>query len=115
MKKAPAQSITTLEESPAEERRRRFVRYTIAMSVRMVCFVLLLFVRGWWLLLVASAAIVLPYVAVVIANNGSRRAGSAVERPEQGALVRVDPVVHRPTVVDDGADGEQTDSQRERR
>ena len=80
------QSITSLPESPDDERRRRLIRYSIAMSIRVICVVLCLFVHGWWLLLPVAGAILLPYVAVVIANVGSRQGGT-VERP--GALVRV--------------------------
>ena len=79
------QSITSLPESPADERRRRMIRYAIAMSIRVVCVILCLFVHGWWLLLPILGAVVLPYVAVVLANVGSSPEGT-VERP--GALVR---------------------------
>ena len=80
------QSITSLPESPADERRRRMIRYAIAMSIRVVCVILCLFVHGWWLLLPILGAVVLPYVAVVLANVGSNPDGK-VERP--GALVRL--------------------------
>ena len=79
------QSITSLPESPADERRRRMIRYAIAMSIRVVCVILCLFVHGWWLLLPIAGAVILPYVAVVLANVGSNP-GGAVERP--GGLVR---------------------------
>lgn len=69
MKKA---SITSLGLSPEEERRRRVIKYSVAMSIRMACVVLMLFTRGWWLLIVAIGAIVLPYIAVVIANTPVR-------------------------------------------
>lgn len=80
------QSITSLPESPADERRRRMIRYAIAMSIRVVCVILCLFVHGWWLLLPIAGAVILPYVAVVLANVGSNPSGS-VERP--GGVVRV--------------------------
>jgi hypothetical protein len=79
------QSITSLPESPADERRRRMIRYAIAMSIRVVCVILCLFVHGWWLLVPIAGAVILPYVAVVLANVGSNPNG-AVERP--GGLVR---------------------------
>lgn len=81
------QSITNLSESPDDDRRRRMTRYLITMSIRVVCIVLCLFVSGWWLLLPILGAVILPYVAVVLANVGSRPEGGAVERP--GALVHV--------------------------
>jgi len=65
------------------------LKYTIAMSIRVVCIALCLVVRGWWLLIPAAGAVFLPYFAVVIANNvgaGGRR--GRVERP--GALQRRD-------------------------
>lgn len=74
------QSITSLPESPHDDQRRRFVRYTIAMSVRVVCVILCFFVQGWWLLLFVLGAVFLPYIAVVIANVGAR-VGGDVERP----------------------------------
>lgn len=86
MKKA---SITGLGMSPEEERRRRMIKYTVAMSIRMVCIVLMLFVRGWWLALVAAGAILLPYVAVVIANNVMLRDDGGIERP--GGVLRLSP------------------------
>src|SRR5687767_4551995 len=70
------QSITSLPLSPDEERKSRMVKYSIAMSIRLVCLVLVFVVQGWWVVVVAVGAIVLPYIAVVIANVGSR-AGTA--------------------------------------
>jgi hypothetical protein len=65
------------------------LQYTVAMSIRAVCIVLCVFVRGWWLLIPAIGAIVLPYVAVVLANaSGSK--GRAAEGYDPGAIVRRD-------------------------
>ena len=64
------------------------IRYGIAMGIRVLCVIACFFVHGWWLLLPLAGAVLLPYVAVVIANVGSRPGGS-VERP--GAVVRVLP------------------------
>ena len=83
------QSITTLPPSPDEERRQRMVRYSIAMGVRMVCFLLVFVVPDWWKLVFAIGAIVLPYFAVVLANVGMRQNAGVVERP--GAIVRIEP------------------------
>ena len=84
------QSITSLPRSPQDDRRSRMIQYTVAMSIRVVCIVLCLFVRGWWLLLPAAGAILLPYVAVVLANASSSRTNSIrVLRP--GALQRRKP------------------------
>lgn len=81
------QSITTLAEAPDDERRRRMTRYLIAMTIRVICIILCLFVQGWWLLLPVTGAVVLPYIAVVLANVGTRGEAGSVLRP--GALVPV--------------------------
>ena len=61
------------------------IKYTIAMSVRVVCLVLMLFVHGWWQALCVAGAIILPYVAVVLANVGTTAPSAEVVSP--GALV----------------------------
>ncbi|MDH6236944.1 DUF3099 domain-containing protein [Cryobacterium sp. CG_9.6] len=75
------QSITSLPASPEEERRSRMNKYMIAMGIRMVCIILMLFVSGWWLLVCAIGAIALPYFAVVAANVQSRPRAVPVLRP----------------------------------
>ncbi|MFC6355573.1 DUF3099 domain-containing protein [Luethyella okanaganae] len=79
------QSITSLPISPEVERRNRMIKYTVAMSIRVVCIVLMLFVQGWWLLVCAIGAITLPYFAVVLANVHSNPRRGTVLRP--GGLV----------------------------
>ena len=44
------------------------IKYTIAMSIRVLCIFAMLFAQGWWLAVFAAGAIFLPYVAVVLAN-----------------------------------------------
>lgn len=83
---AQPQSITALPESPEVDRRRRMARYAIAMSIRLVCVIACLFVQGWWLLLPILGAVVLPYVAVVLANVGSRGRGDVIQ-PEARSIV----------------------------
>jgi hypothetical protein len=61
------------------------LKYTIAMSVRVVCIALCLVVQGWWIVIPAAGAVFLPYFAVVIANNVRGRARTTVLRP--GAIV----------------------------
>ncbi len=82
------QSITSLPASPQDERRNRMIKYSIAMGVRMVCIVLMLFVTGWWLVLCAIGAIVLPYFAVVVATVGIAPRGADVVRPGSVELYR---------------------------
>jgi hypothetical protein len=79
------QLITTLPPSPTDDRRARMIKYTVAMGVRVVCIVALLFVSGWWLLVCALGAIVLPYFAVIIANVSAAAPKTTVLRP--GTLV----------------------------
>ncbi|MFF2274033.1 DUF3099 domain-containing protein [Agromyces sp. NPDC058136] len=83
------QSITTLPPSPEAERRSRMIKYTIAMTIRVLCIVAMLFVDGWWLAVCAAGAIFLPYFAVVIANVGSPKRRNRVLRP--GGIVRRTP------------------------
>ena len=82
------QSITSLPTSPEVERRNRMIKYSIAMGVRVVCIVLMVFVHGWWLVLCALGAILLPYVAVVVANVKSTPQAADVLRPGGVELYR---------------------------
>ena len=79
--KKQQQSITSLPASPEDEQHGRMVRYTIAMSVRLLCVVLCFFVQGWWLLIAVIGALLLPYVAVVLANTTPARPAVTVLRP----------------------------------
>lgn len=80
-------SITSLASSPEDERRARMIKYSIAMGIRVLCLVLLIFVREWWLvIIVAAGAIFLPYFAVILANANGPSRGSRMVRP--GAIVR---------------------------
>lgn len=89
------QSITSLPLAPELERRNRMIKYSIAMSIRVVCIVLMLFVEGWWLLVCAVGAITLPYFAVIIANVHGDPGKATVLRP--GAVE-----VYRPGGREDG-------------
>lgn len=90
------QSITSLPRSPEEDRRARMIKYSLAMGIRMVCIVSLLFVHGWWLVVMGIGAIVLPYIAVVLANVGSTP-GGAVEAPTGREVMVRDPLA--PVIV----------------
>jgi predicted tellurium resistance membrane protein TerC len=66
---AKRQSVTSIGINPEQERRVRFVKYTIAMIVRVICILLAVVVPlGWLTLIFAIGAIFLPYFAVVLAN-----------------------------------------------
>jgi len=64
--------------------------YSMAMSIRMACFILVFFVPGYWKLIFGIGAVVLPYVAVVLANVGSggssRPVNPGVVLPQQLAI-----------------------------
>lgn len=91
------QSITTLGESPELERKNRMVKYTIAMTIRVVCIVAAIFVDGWLMWLCFAGAIFLPYFAVIIAN---------AQGSSSGSLSKVTQVA-KPLTVDLGAHGQK--------
>jgi predicted tellurium resistance membrane protein TerC len=69
MQLAEPQAVTSIEESPYQERRSRFIKYTIAMVIRVICIVLAVAIPlGWWTFIFVAGAVFLPYFAVVIAN-----------------------------------------------
>ncbi len=92
MKRSQLQSVTTLQRSPTDERRVRFIKYTVAMTIRVVCIVLMVFVEGWWLLVCAAGAVFLPYFAVIIAN--------AVRIERVPEVVRPGPLMLSPGMAD---------------
>ncbi|TAP27231.1 DUF3099 domain-containing protein [Arthrobacter sp. S41] len=63
--------ITEARESHSSERDSRVRKYTISMSVRMVCFILAFFFDNWLRWFFIAGAVILPYIAVVIANGGA--------------------------------------------
>lgn len=79
--KKQLQSATSLPLAPIDERRIRMIKYSIAMGIRMVCIIAMLFVSGWWLVVCATGAIVLPYFAMIIANVKVAPQRGTVERP----------------------------------
>ena len=88
MKKQPIQSATSLPPSPDAERKSRMLKYTAAMSLRLVCFLIMVLIPlSWWTLIPIIGAIVLPYIAVVLANTVIQAKVAPVERP--GSLVPV--------------------------
>jgi hypothetical protein len=88
------QSITSLPQSPLEERHSRMIKYSIAMGIRLLCLAALLFVHGWWIILLGVAAVVLPWFAVVIANTGANTPGTM--NGPGGQIVPIDQVPPRP-------------------
>lgn len=70
-------SITDAPLRHSAEQHGRMVRYTVAMSIRVVCFILAAIVgavwHSWWAAVFVLAAAVIPYIAVVDANAGGDR------------------------------------------
>ncbi len=56
------------------------------MLVRVICFVLMIFVPGWWKVIALLGAVFLPAAAVLLANNVDRRAPTS--RPSKDDTVR---------------------------
>jgi hypothetical protein len=81
MKKPALQSVTSLPPSPDQERHSRMIKYTVAMSIRVLCFLLIFVVPGWWRLIPVAGTIILPYVAVVLANTARRTTANEPLRP----------------------------------
>lgn len=77
-------SATSLPRAPRDDTDARFRKYAIMMSVRVVCFLLMIFITpyGWYTWVLAIGAVFLPYVAVVIANVGSAPPPAAAQSPE---------------------------------
>ena len=64
------------------------LKYTIAMTIRTLCLIGLVIVPNWTRFVFAAGAVILPYVAVIVANVGSRGASDPVSpgAPAQLAL-----------------------------
>jgi len=70
------------------------IKYSVAMGIRVLCILSILFIHGWWVLIPAAGAIFLPYFAVVMANVGAGERSGQVERP--GNIVRADGTYETP-------------------
>lgn len=79
-------SITDAPLKHSDEQRGRMVRYTVAMSIRIICFICAAVVGGvwqsWWAMVFVAAAVALPYVAVVDANVGGDRYMASRNAPD---------------------------------
>lgn len=67
-------SITNAPIAHSRELKGREVRYLLSMLVRTFCFVAAVVSSGPLRWIFIAAAIFLPYIAVVLANAGNRRA-----------------------------------------
>jgi hypothetical protein len=85
-------NITTAPITHAQDVRARQTRYVVSMLIRTACFVGAIVASGplRWVLVVA--ALFLPYIAVVFANAGSRRAPqNATFAPEPFGMLEPGP------------------------
>lgn len=81
--------VTTAPMSPRDERRSRERRYLITMAVRVVAFIAaIVFATGWIRVVAIILALVLPWVAVVMANAGPKKADRAQPSLYAGEKVR---------------------------
>ncbi|WP_370281148.1 DUF3099 domain-containing protein [Pseudarthrobacter sp. NamE2] len=55
--------------------RKRMIKYAVAMSIRMVCLILIFVVDGWFKIIPVAGAVFLPWIAVVIANGNDKAEG----------------------------------------
>lgn len=90
------QSATSIDQNPEQERNSRMRRYTIAMTVRMLCLVLGVFTQGPLMWIFFAGAIFLPYFAVVAANVQTNsktptRAVAPTQSIKAGDFVVMDP------------------------
>ena len=69
------------------------IKYSVAMSIRVVCLIVAVIVPGWWAAVPLVGAIFLPYFAVVIANVSVEQGRVDVQRP--GSIVPVTPPQQR--------------------
>lgn len=78
-------AVTSLPQNPQAEADHRVRRYALTMTIRIVCFGLMMFIQpyGWYTWVFALAAAVLPYIAVVFANAGSDSTETVAESPVQ--------------------------------
>jgi hypothetical protein len=78
--------ITDARLSTSDDLDRRQRRYLWTMLLRVICFVLMIFVPGWWKVVALLGAVFLPAAAVLLANNSDRRAPTT--RPLEHDTVR---------------------------
>lgn len=84
------QSVTSIEVSPEQERRNRFIKYTVAMIIRVICIFLAVIVPvGWLTIVFASGAIFLPYFAVIIANAQGNSSSSSSRKSAEAPTISI--------------------------
>ena len=105
-----AQSVTNAPESRTEDQARRLRQYLITMTIRTVCFVLVVVVDSWLRWVFAAAAVLLPFIAVVAANavRPAVRGRVRAVTPTVDTTRQIRPDAHEPLAddVDDAQDGD---------
>lgn len=75
-------SITSLPDSPDQDRRHRLNRYVWQMGFRVLCFVAAVVIgtvlHSWLFVVPIVLAGVIPWIAVIVANAGNSRGGDIV-------------------------------------
>ena len=70
-------TITGAQAPLSADQRARTRRYLISMAIRTVCFIGAIIASGWLRWALVAGAVLLPYVAVIMANAGRKRADRA--------------------------------------
>lgn len=79
-------SITSARAGRSVDLHARQRRYLISMMIRTLCFVLAVVATGPLRWAFIAGAIFLPYIAVILANNGSQRT------PKEADVVTPEPI-----------------------
>lgn len=79
-------SITNATPGRTLDVETRQRRYIITMSIRVLCFVVMLFVPGVWRWVALAGAAVLPAIAVLFANASDHRPGPLAGQDTPTAL-----------------------------
>ena len=70
-------TITGAQAPLSADQRARTRRHLISMAIRTVCFIGAIIATGWLRWALVAGAVLLPYVAVIMANAGRKRAERA--------------------------------------
>ncbi len=89
-------SVTTAHSGRSKDLTHRQIQYWVAMSIRLVCFILAVAVPyGWFTWVFIAGAVFLPYVAVILANASGDQREQGLERPEHEIPHLTEPTVYR--------------------
>ncbi|WP_411376361.1 DUF3099 domain-containing protein [Arthrobacter sp. MPF02] len=83
-------SITDAAGAHSEDMRKRMIKYAVAMSIRMVCLILIFVVDGWFKIIPVAGAVFLPWIAVVIANGNDKAEGHSDSLLDSAPLAEIE-------------------------